>query len=332
MLRFVVRRLLQGAFVVLVAATAAFLLLHLAPGDPIAATLDSPTVPEAVRAHWRAEYGLDRPLLEQYVRWLGAVARGDLGWSFSHRRPVGDVLAHALPNTLLLVGTALLVGFVAGILAGVVQAALRVRGGAGRAVDRGLGALTVFFFSLPEFWLALALSVLFTMVLRLLPSSGVVDPVLYDYMGPAERVLDRLTHLLLPAATLALGLLAVVARHQRAALLEVAREDFLRTARAKGVAERRVLLRHALRNALIPVITLLGLAVPALVGGVVFVERVFSWPGMGLVAVDAVSSRDYALVTGAVIVGSVAVTVGAIVSELLHALADPRLRDAVSSA
>jgi peptide/nickel transport system permease protein len=330
MLRFVVRRLLQGAFVVLIAATATFLLLHLAPGDPIAATLDSPTVPESVRAHWRSEYGLDRPVLEQYARWLGAVVRGDLGWSFSQRRSVGAVLADALPNTLLLVGSALLVGFAAGIAAGVLQAAMRVRGGAGRLVDRGLGAVTVFFFSLPEFWLAIALLVLFTFVLPLLPSSGAVDPVLYDYMSPAERVLDRLTHLALPALTLALGALAVVARHQRAALLEVAREDFLRTARAKGVAERRVLLRHALRNALIPIITLLGLAIPALVGGVVFVEKVFGWPGMGLVAVSAVSSRDYALVTGAVIVGSIAVTVGAILSELLHAIVDPRLRGAVA--
>jgi peptide/nickel transport system permease protein len=122
-------------------------------------------------------------------------------------------------------------------------------------------------------------------------------------------------------------MLAVVARHQRAALLEVAREDFLRTARAKGVAERAVLLRHALRNALIPVITLLGLALPAVVGGVVFVERVYSWPGMGLVAVQAVGKRDYALVTATVIVGSVAVTVGALLAELLHALADPRVRE-----
>jgi len=327
MLAFLVRRLLQGALVVLIATTAAFLLLHLAPGDPIAATLDGPSVPESVRAHWRAEYGLDRPVLVQYGRWVAAAARGDLGWSLSMRRPVRDVLADALPNTLLLVGTALLAGFAAGIGAGVLQAALRVRGGAGRTADRAIGAVTVFFFSLPEFWLAITLLVLFTFVLPLLPSSGAVDPVAHDYMSPVERLADRAVHLVLPALTLALGALAVVARHQRAALLEVAREDFLRTARAKGVGERGVLLRHALRNALIPIITLLGLAVPALVGGVVFVEKVFGWPGMGLVAVNAVSSRDYPLVTGAVVVGSVAVTVGALLSEALHALADPRLRD-----
>jgi peptide/nickel transport system permease protein len=324
---------LQGVLVVLVASSAAFLLLHLAPGDPVGATLDAPTVPASVRAHWRAEYGLDRPLPEQYVRWVAGAVRGDLGWSISQRRPVRDVLADALPNTLLLIGTALALGFAAGIGVGVLQASLRVRGSrAGRAVDRALGGLTVFFFSLPEFWLALALLVLFTIALPMLPSSGAIDPVLHDYMSPVERALDRARHLLLPALTLALGALAVVARHQRAALLEVGREDFLRTARAKGAAERDVLLRHALRNALLPVITLLGLALPAAVGGVVFVEKVFAWPGMGLVAVNAVGSRDYALVTGAVVLGSIAVTVGALLADLLHAVADPRVRGGGSRA
>jgi peptide/nickel transport system permease protein len=323
-------RLLQGALVVAVAASAAFLLLHLAPGDPIAATLDTPTVPESVRAHWRAEYGLDRPVAEQYVRWLGAAARGDLGWSFSQRRPVRDALADALPNTLLLVGCAIVLGFGIGIGIGVLQAALRVRATRrARAADRAIGAVTVLLFSLPEFWLALALLVLLAFVFPLLPSSGTTDPVLYEYLSPLERLLDRARHLVLPATTLALGTLAVVARHQRAAMLEVAREDWLRTARAKGADERRVLLRHALRNALIPVITLLGLAFPALVGGVVFVEKVFGWPGMGRVAVDAVATRDYPLVTGAVVVGSVAVTVGALLADALHALVDPRVRDAV---
>jgi peptide/nickel transport system permease protein len=150
---------------------------------------------------------------------------------------------------------------------------------------------------------------------------------MYDYMSPLEQLVDRARHLALPACTLALGVIAVVARHQRAAMLEVAREEFLRTARAKGLRERAVLLRHALRNALIPIITLLGLAFPALVGGVVFIERVFGWPGMGYAALQAVGARDYPLVTGAVVVGSAAVTVGAVLADVLHAAVDPRLRD-----
>jgi peptide/nickel transport system permease protein len=325
----VVRRLLQGVLVVLVAATAAFLLVHLAPGDPIAATLDGPTVPEEVRAHWRRTYGLDRSLGEQYVRWLAGIARGEFGWSIGESRPVRDVIADALPNTLVLVGTALVVGFAAGIGAGVLQASLRARGTPrGRRLDRALGAVTVLFYSIPEFWLALALIMLFTVVIGVLPVSGMTTTVMYDYMSPVEKLLDRLEHLALPAGTLALGMIAVVARHQRAALLEVAREDFLRTARAKGTDERVVLLRHALRNALIPVVTLLGLALPALVGGVVFVEKIFAWPGMGSVAFKAVQSRDYLLVTTCVVVGSAAVTVGALLAEVLHALADPRVRDA----
>ena len=327
MWRTAARRLGQGVVVVFLATTAAFLLLHLAPGDPIAATLDNPRVSEEVRAHWRAVYGLDRPLAEQYVRWLLAAVRGDLGWSFSASRPVASVLADALPNTLLLVGTALTIGFGAGIAAGVAQAALRTRGRGGAAADRVIGAVTVFFFSLPEFWLALALLVAFALALPILPSGGTADASVYDYLSPFDKVLDRARHLVLPAATLALGALAVVARHQRAAMLEVAREDFLRTARAKGLGERGVLLRHALRNALIPIITLLGLAIPARVGGVVFIERIFAWPGMGRAAVDAVSARDYPLVTGSVIVGSIAVTVGALLADVLHAVADPRLRD-----
>lgn len=326
------RRVAQGALVVWAAATAAFLLVHLAPGDPIAAAYDAPSISEAMRQHWRAVYGLDRPLAEQYARWLVAAVRGDFGLSIADARPVADILADALPNTLLLVGTSLVLGFALGIGAGVAQAALRQRGGRGVHADRALGALTVFLYSLPEFWLALGLFVAFTLVVPILPSSGIRDAGVYDYMTPLERLRDRAAHLVLPSVTLAVGVIAVVARHQRAALLEVAREDFLRTARAKGLRERAILGRHALRNALIPVITLLGLALPALVGGVVFVERIFGWPGMGSVAVEAVAKRDYAVVAAVVVVGSAAVTVGALVADVLHALADPRLREPARAA
>lgn len=329
MVGFVARRLLQGLLVVAVAATAAFVLLHLAPGDPVSVALGADTIPESTRTYWRAFYGLDRPLAEQYVRWVAGVARGNLGYSFSANRPVTDALLGALPNTLLLVGTALALGFAFGIASGVAQAAWRARGtSGGRALDRAVGAVAVFFFSVPDFWLAVALVVPLAVVLRWLPSSGTITTDTYDYLTFGERVVDRLRHLALPALTLALGLMAVVSRHQRAALLEVAREDYLRTARAKGVPDRAVLRHHALRNALLPVVTLAGLALPAVVGGVVFIESVFSWNGMGLLAVGAVKGRDYPLVSGVVILGSAAVTFGAILAELLHARLDPRVRDA----
>jgi peptide/nickel transport system permease protein len=318
----VVRRLAQGATTVALAATASFFLLHLAPGDPIAATLEHPSVSEAVRDRLRASYGLDRPVGEQYVRYLAGVARGDLGWSFTGSRPVADVLADALPNTLVLVGAGLALSLALGVGVGVAQAVWR-----GRAADRALGGAALFFYSIPEFWLGLALLLVFANTLHLFPTGGMVDPSMYEYFTPAERLRDRLAHLALPTLTIALGTAGAVARHQRGALLDVAGEDFVRTARAKGCSERRVLLRHALRNALLPVITLLGLAFPALVGGVVFVEQIFAWPGMGSEAVRAVGARDYFLVTGVVLLGSAAVAAGGLVADLLHALTDPRVRE-----
>jgi peptide/nickel transport system permease protein len=162
--------------------------------------------------------------------------------------------------------------------------------------------------------------------LRLFPVTGMFDPVMFPVMGFWERVGDVLWHLVLPASTLALLAAAAVARFQRAALLDVARQDFVRVARAKGLSEGRVLRRHVLRNALLPVITLFGLALPALLGGAVFVEKVFSWPGMGTLTVDAIGARDYPLVTAAVIVGSALVTLGSLVADVLYALADPRVR------
>lgn len=320
MLPFLVRRLLHALLVVAVATTAAFALLHLAPGDPIAATLEHPGIAEETRALWRARYGLDRPIAEQYARWLAGAARGDIGWSFTQQRPVGEALADALPRTLLLVGTALALAFALGVALGAWQG-FRPRSRVGRA----LGTLAVVLHATPEFALGLGLVTLFALRLALLPAGGMADPVLDALGGPADRLADRLAHLVLPASALALGWTAIVARHQRAAVRAVADEDFVRTARAKGLAERTVLARHALRPALAPTVTLLGLALPVLVGGAVVTESVFAWPGMGLLATQAVGARDYALVTGAVVVGSATVAAGSLAADLLVALLDPRV-------
>jgi peptide/nickel transport system permease protein len=158
------------------------------------------------------------------------------------------------------------------------------------------------------------------------PTSGMTTPVIYDYLSVGGKLLDRLWHLVLPATTLVLLLAAIIARYQRAAFLDVATQDFVRTARAKGLTERAVLWRHVLRNALLPVITLLGLALPMLVGGAVFIERVFAWPGMGQLVVGAIAARDHSLVTAIVILGSVLVTLGSLLADVLYAVADPRLR------
>jgi peptide/nickel transport system permease protein len=319
--RFLAGRLAQAAIVALLVTTATFVLIHLAPGDPISASLERPGVTEAVRQHQREAYGLDRPLGEQYVRWLSNAARGELGWSFSFNRPVRDVIAEALPRTLLLVGVSLVLSFALGIVVAVLQTE---RPGGRR--DRWLGRILLLLYSVPDFWLALVVLLIFAYRLSLFPPSGIVDPVLFDYMSFSGRLLDRLRHLVLPVTTLTLLATAAISRHQRSALMEVMPSDWMRTATAKGLSHRQAVRRHALRNALLPSITLAGLYLPALAAGALFVEKVFSWPGMGLLAANAISARDYPLITAAVLVTSVAVAIGALLADVAAAAADPRVR------
>lgn len=320
---YLLRRLAQGLAVVFGAVSLTFLLIHAAPGEPFAEVLeDARLSPEAV-AELRARYGLDQSLPAQYARFLAGVARGDFGVSLSHQRPVAAVLADALPNTLLLMSVALVIGFAGGIALGAAQGAR-----AGSRFDRLTGSLSLTVAALPEFWLALMAMLLFAGTWRLLPVSGMTDPVLHAYLSPLGRVLDVARHLVLPAGTLALIIGAAVSRYQRAALLEVLPDPWVRTARAKGLPGRAVVFRHALRNALLPIITLGGLAVPALLGGAVFVEGIFAWPGMGRLVVEAMQTRDYPVVLASVMLGSVLVVAGGLIADLLYAACDPRLRRA----
>lgn len=321
MRRYLVARLLQSLGVVVFVTTFAFIMVHLAPGDPFDAALSRPNIPESVREQWRVSYGLDRPLSEQYARWLGNTAHGDLGYSFSHRRPVRDVFGDAIPNTLLLSGIGLVLSFAIGIGVGLLQAE-RPRS----ARDRWLGRVLLVLYSVPDFWLALVILILFAYRIPLFPAGGMKDPVLYDYLSPGGRLLDRLRHIVLPVATLALLTAAGVARYQRNSLMTVLPSDWMRTALAKGLSWKAAVRRHAFRNALLPTITLFGLSVPAFATGAIFVEKVFSWPGMGLVVVDAIAARDYPLVTSGVMVMSVLVAACALVADLAVAAADPRVR------
>lgn len=321
MRRFLARRLAHGAAVVFIAASLSFALVHLAPGDPFSASLDSASLDPATRDRWRAAYGLDRPLAEQYVRFLGQVVTGNLGPSILYHRPAADVLADAMPHTLLLMTTALVVSLVAGVALGAWQASR-----AGSAADRVAGTASLVVASLPEFWLGLVLLMLLAYRVHLFPGGGVVDLGMHDALSPFGRVLDRAKHLALPALTLALLGTASIARYQRAALLEVMPQEFVQTARAKGLQERRVIWHHALRNALVPTIVLAGLSLPTLLGGAVFVEQVFSWPGMGRIAASAFAARDYQLVIGATVLGAALVVIGGIATDVLHAMADPRVR------
>lgn len=317
MRRILFRRAAQATVVVWLVVTTCFALIRLAPGDPFFAGLDASDVPPETAALMREQFGYDRPVTEQYVRFVAGLARGDLGWSHSRSRPVAEVLAEVLPNTLLLMGTALLVGFVAGVTLGAWQGWRD--GPLARFTDRV--ALVVL--SIPDFVLALLLALGPALAWGLFPVGG-----MRTEFGPGglAGVLDLLRHLALPAGTLALLIAAIVARHQRVAMLGVRDAEFIRAARATGIPERRILIRHALRNALTPVLTVMGVLLPTLVGGAVLVERVFAWPGMGRTIVDAVSFRDYPLVAGGVIVTSVGVVFGTLLADLAVAWADPRLR------
>ena len=320
-LSYVIHRLAQGVVVVFAVATLVFVLLQAAPGDPLTVLSDQPQLAPEALERMRRSFGLDRPIPEQYVRYLGRLVRGDFGVSLTQHRPVLAALADALPNTLLLALAALLVDLTVGVGIGVVQG-MRPR----TLTDQLLSLVTITLYAMPVFWLGLLALVIFGQQLDWFPVGGLVDPVRHATLSPVGRVLDRLHHLALPALTLGLVGAGYTARHQRSALLEVVGQEFVRTARAKGLRERAVVLRHALRNALLPTITLAGLAFPALLSGSVLVEAVFAWPGMGRLAADAIGRRDFPLVTAAAILAAVLVVLGNLAADLAARLADPRLR------
>ena len=318
MTRVLLLRLAQAALVVSLVVTACFALIRLAPGDPFFAALEQPDVPVEAAARMREQFGYDRPIGEQYARFLSGVMRGELGWSHSRARPVTEVLAEVVPNTLLLMGTALLIGLLLGISLGAWQG-WRAESRLAAISDR-VGLVLV---SIPEFVLGLVVALLFAVVWRVLPIGGMRT----EY-GPAgfAGVLDVLKHLVLPAGTLALVIAAIVARHQRAAMRGVRDAEFVRAARAMGIGERHILLRHALRNALAPVLTVIGVLLGSLASGAVLIERIFAWPGMGRALVDAVLYRDYPLVAGAVLVISIGVVGATLLADLAVWWADPRAR------
>jgi len=320
--RWVMRRLAGGVVTVAIVVTLTFILIHAAPGSPLTA-LEERQVPPEVAERLRRDFGLDQPLPVQFGRWVLRLARADLGVSLSQHRPVTAVLADALPHTLLLSGAAVLLMFGLGIGIALVQGRYpRTR------LDHALSWVSVTLFSTPVFWLGAMLLAAFAVGTGWFPVGGARDVLLRSDAGIGVRLLDRLHHLVLPAVTLGLAGAGLVARYQRTALFDVLAQDFLRTARAKGLSPRAVLLRHALPNALLPTITILGLIVPALLSGAVLVETVFAWPGMGRLTADAILRRDYPVVVGASLVAAVFVVLSTLVADLLVRWADPRTREA----
>ena len=319
MLRQLLARLATGAGVVAGVVILTFLLLHAAPGDP-ALRLLGPTATPAQLAALRHSLGLDRPLADQLGRWLERFARGDWGTSIATGRPVRALIAAAWPETLELVGLSLLLSYALGVGVGAVQAAR-----AGSRLDTALSVGSVTLFALPGYWLGLMLIMVGTYWWKLFPAFG-ASGYDADFLAPWGRTADALRHLALPLLTLTLIGIGSVARFARGAMVDARREPFVVTARAKGLGRAKV-ERHVRRNALIPVLTLLGLSLPALFSGAVFVEAVFAWPGVGRVLVEAVQARDYPVVMAATAVSAVLVVAGNLLTDVVVTGLDPRLRE-----
>jgi peptide/nickel transport system permease protein len=318
---FLLRRLTAALLLLLLVASLTFFVIHLAPGDP-ANILEGRRITQEHRDHLRRLYGLDRPLGEQYIRWIGALSRGDLGISLSQQRPVVAVIAEAFPATLLLATAAIVVEFGTALLLGI--AAARKRDG---FADHIIRVVSLFFFAQPSFWLGLMLILLFSYTWPLLPASH-MHSIDAELMSPSGRALDLLRHLILPAFALGLYNAGGTLRFVRGSLIEVMGMDYIRAARAKGLSERRVVWVHGLRNILTPLVQLFALTFPQLLNGAVITEIVFSWPGVGRLTFGAILSRDYPLILGITIFGAFLVILGNLAADLLQAAADPRVRDA----
>ena len=321
MARGVLLSFLRGIAVVVGVVTLTFLLLHLAPGDPVQRLLGPAATAEQL-VTGRHNLGLDRPLIAQYGEWLARAVQGDFGGSIAQGRPAARLLAEAWPATAVLILLSLALSWIFGILIGALQANTRRRG-----LDASASALSVALNAMPSYWLGLALVMVFTYQLRWLPAFGAAG-VDADFLTGWSRVADRLRHLALPLLTLTLIGIGGAARFSRAAMRAVAGAPFLAAARARGLPARRVVLRHQLRNALVPIVTLLGLSLPAVFSGAVFVEAIFGWPGVGQVLVQAVQARDYPVVMAAATISAALVVAGNLLAELLVGVVDPRVRHA----
>lgn len=323
MTSFLVRRLCYAILTFLGITVATFTLIHSVPGDPIsfyAGRGGIKSLSPAMIASLRAEFHLDRPLPEQYLYWLRSAATFDFGHSVIDRRPVRDVVMEKMPATVVLNVAAFVIAALLGVPIGLWSASR-----SGRLVERASAVGFFLLYSLPSFWVALMLIQLFAVSLNVLPLFGMADDQ-HEYMGAAAQLADRLKHMVMPVLALTYSQLAIFARFSKSAVTEVIRQDFIIAVRAKGAAPVRVMWRHAFRNALIPLITLLGLTIPYLLSGSVIVEKIFQWDGIGLLYYNAVLARDYPVVMALTVVTAVITLLSSVLADVLYAFADPRVR------
>ncbi len=311
MIQFVTRRLLATVPLLFFVSLVVFSFVHVLPGDPAVLFLGEEATPETL-AKFRTRLGFDRPLVTQYVEWLGRALRGDLGRSLRTNQPVTEAILQRLPVTLELLGAALAVSLAIAIPAGIVSAVKRNSG-----VDLASTVFALIGFSLPNFWLGLILIYVFALLLRWLPPSG---------FAPLPALADNARSLILPALTLGTALAALITRQLRSGMLEVLRQDYVRTAQAKGLGQGVVVAKHALKNALIAVVTVIGLQIGGLLGNTIITESLFALPGVGRLMIDAVFSRDFFIVQGVVLFLAVGYVLSNLIVDVLYSYLDPRIR------
>ena len=322
MLNYIVKRILFMIPLLLGITVICFFVMHLAPGSPTDLQTEmNPKASVEMKQHLRALYELDKPIHVQYWSWLKKISHGDLGTSFStDHRPVAAKIMERFPVTILINLLSLIIIIAVAIPIGVLSAVHQ-----NSLFDKVTAVLVFIGFAVPTFWLALLLMIFFGINLGWLPISG-LRSLNYEYLGVVDRFVDLVKHLILPVFVSAFGGLAGLSRYMRANMLEVIRQDYIMTARAKGLSERDVIYKHALRNALLPAITILGLSIPGLIGGSVIFETIFAIPGMGQLFYMAVMARDYPTVMGILLIGAILTLLGNLIADVSYAVADPRIR------
>ena len=314
--RYIIRRILINVPVLLGITFMIFTFIELAPGDPLAFWVNPELgQSEAQMELLRERFGLDQPFMVRYLRWLGQALQGNLGFRFKNFESVSASIAQRIGPTVLLIGTAMIMGIGLGIPLGILSALKQYS-----FIDFALTAFAFLGISLPAFFAGLGGLYFFALKWDLVPAGGMYT------IGAERSVLDTLHHLILPASLLSLAYLASLTRYTRSSMLEVMRQEYIQTARSKGLRERLVIARHAFRNALIPIVTVIGLSLPNLIGGAVFIETIFAWPGLGRLYIDGAQSRDYPMVMGMALITATMVLFANLVTDITYAFVDPRIR------
>lgn len=315
MRQYIIRRFIQIIPIVIGITIVTFFLIKMCPGNPLKVMLFNPDIKPDERARLERLYGFDDPVYVQYFKWLIRLLQGDLGWSLYTSRPVTKHILERIGPTALLAGTTLFLSFLIAIPFGILSATKQYS-----LLDYSSTVIIFFGMSLPIFFLGLVVIYIFAVRFGILPTSGMKT------LGIPFSIWDRIKHLILPVSVLTFYQIAPVVRYVRSSMLEVIREDYVRTARAKGISERGVIYKHALRNALIPIVTIFGLSIPFIFNGAFITETIFAWPGMGRLAVGAVFQRDYPILMGTTLITAILVLLGNLIADILYAVVDPRIR------